>query len=381
MLWLVLAIVIANLLFSYISKLIRKFRNPIFVTPETVFLPEEKNFGDIEFPDISPGSYFINEGDVAFTLDNEFPVFPAYIYVYEIIPPEKTFLTREEAANMASEYNLKIQIPPTSNTLTVWTNVDQSKRFEFNETSFTYKITSDFISQYDSLPGQKFSIEEENIKNKIISGIYDTLPRNNAKFDSQDATMYPILYSSTTPGPYPFAYEKQRSEVNGELVILHQNLDSLPISTENRSSKDDLVELYLPNSKLYFPEPILSNLFFVVSPSTNSAKDVAFLYYKPININEKENVGIYKIITPYEALENVKRGAANLRLVYKDDPFANLANLSPSEITIEAKQTELAYLVVDGGPLTYPIFIFRGTFEDTKGGGKYSAIFYVNALE
>lgn len=135
---------------------------------------------------------------------------------------------------------------------------------------------------------------------------------------------------------------------------------------------------------VYKSDPRLGSAHIIVTGEVENLKrDVYELDFTDYEYNE--NYGIYGLLTPQEAWNEVQLGNGALVLIQPQtaDYFSPSAVLNVSRFVASATDVELGYWeppVTDPNLYAYPIYIFRGRAELAGNKPPAQFVFYVDAL-
>ncbi|MCA9386875.1 hypothetical protein KC669_02455 [Candidatus Dojkabacteria bacterium] len=381
-------ILVGILAFIVLILLINLYQNvtaeePIGVIPNSqrFYVNPNRIYGEIPSPNIPGIEYNL---DATFSLDGiHLKQYPDVAYVYQIEQPRERLLSISEAVSTANSLGFIGTNYRKSGTILTWQSSDGTKTLTYDLTERKWKLDTRFLDNDAALSRKdlfdagnliELQLQYEKLGARIINGFGLTGLGLDNVFTKA------VIAQKGIDG---FLAEVDNL-VNAEYVHMSLNRN-LPISDlKPRSEQPEGTPPEAPaTAKVYSNDPRDGQITLLVSNQLkNFVNDVFEFTFTDFEYNELDK-GVYSIITPEEAWNNVQNGKGALTFIEKQDSnyFAEYSSVNVRRFNANPTQTELAlYESNEWFGYAIPIYVFKGIAE-LEDGQLANFIFYADAIK
>jgi hypothetical protein len=338
-------------------------------------------FGSFSLPDL-PSIAISSRSTPEFSVDSDFDI-PIYkgVNLYKIEQPRERFATQTKAKDIAQKIGFSGE-PLSNDTILRWKTSTATLEYD--------KITQEleFINTYALPQGNEglFSNDEESIKKDAIDLIEDIgLNRPNLNLEVDAITIDYLnledeqFKQATSPGTA--GYIK---------INVFRKFELASLKTNDKGEVDSNIEKeYAPVLAKAVVEDYQSAPLEIIIAGSTERLDKANLYrIHFIDWTLEDEAGVYEILTPEQAWENVKQGKGSLQelVEFGFDRFTTGKEKNKEVLSFTAQylETEMAYLEVEEWQgYFYPIYIFKGRAKLANSPNQDNAnfVFYAYAID
>jgi hypothetical protein len=275
-----------------------------------------------------------------FSSTSEFKKFPEKVYIYKTKPFKETFLTVQNAQNLAQSLGFEKNYKTRPDGTLLWTD-ENGRTLEFEKSNQLYRLKTDLNFLKNNLDSMA-SLEDIN---QTLSQLTENLRKLNINIDS-------------------FNLQNPDIATTQDYITRIRIREKLPLAAyfeTDQTARKTITEQNIPEyADIYFENPFFSTLEITILGSQINLTNWTSLYYQATTFEEK--MGIYEIVSAEEGFERIQSGLGHLAYISTDSTIEESeSNLEVIEFRINSELCELVYLITQSGEYTYPVYIFRGT--------------------
>lgn len=346
----------------------------------TAYKQADETFGKLTLPAI-PSLPISKNSNPSFEVDSDFVELPyEAVNVYQIEQPRERFVTQTKAKSIAAKIGFERE-PRIEDSLLTWRGNDAT--LTYDKITQQISFTNPFARPTGG-PGV-FSndlIVTQNDAVDLVSDIGLNRPGLNLEPASVEINYLNREGQTFTEATSPTTASYVRINVYRTLELASLKID------DNGNIPDNILDEYDPISARVVTENYQAAPMEIIVAGSEDGLLVENMY--SLNFtdwNILNEPGVYKVLSPDEAWENVKQGKGSLQEIteFGFDRFetGREANKDVLSFTAQYLQTEVAYLEPDEWTgYFYPIYIFKGRARLANSPNQDNAdfIFYTYAI-